>query len=539
VRLLKKYNTKRLRSGNVKPQALTVEKPSLRNALDAWKPALTSGDIVNKRTKTTTEGRTRDLYMTSGLVAGLVKSKQDNIVGARYVLQLQPDYKELGIDASVAMNWASKIESRFAAFAENPDCYIDAQRRRTFTDFLRESVATVELQGEVVLIRQAKPSPYGFTCFTTVEPERVCNPNNVMDDTRLPNGNKVRQGVEYDSFGEPIAYHILKAHQSENGAREWQRIMRVSNTGYIQVIHLFIPKYPDQTRGFSDLTPVVKTIKMLDEQQHLELQMSQVQTAYAFYLKTQGGTAAAKDLLGFGDDGDVDAKLQSCLSEMELRHTAYNGSISIDGVRIPTLLPGDELGTVSPKNQPNNHEQLKRSLENEIARAVSISREQLTGDFNGTSYSAARASMSMSWEATLATRNLIVNKIASTIFRLWFDEQVLRGLIDTPVPYTPSNDFASIRTYDALTKCNWIGSGRIVIDEYKQAKANTERVANLQTSLQEVLKENGTDMETVINSLVSQREALLAQNLPLPDYLKNEIVDKIQQLPDPLLETDE
>jgi lambda family phage portal protein len=522
----------------LKPQALAINRPKLNDALTAWQPSLRSGDLTIKRNKITTEGRTRDLYMTSGLVAGLVKSHQDNIVGSRYTLQLQPNYKALGIDASEAMRWANGIEQDFLAWAENPDCYIDVQRRRTFTDFLREAVATYVLQGEVFVVRQTKPSPYGFTCFTTVEPERVCNPSNLQDDAKLLNGNKVRQGVEYSGAGEAVAYHILQSHQSEQSNKVWERFQRVSNNGFVQVIHLYTAKYADQTRGFSDLTPVVKALKMLDEQQHLELQMSQVQTAYAMYLKTAGGTAAAKDLLGFGDVTDpLEQQLEAAATALDTRHTAYDGAISIDGVRVPVLLPGDEINTVSPHNQPNNHEQLKRGLLNEVAKAAGISYEQLTGDFTGTSYSSARASMSMSWEATLANRSLIVNKLANTIFRLWFDEQVLRDLIQTPVEYYPANDYQSIRTYDALTRANWIGSGRTVIDDYKQAKANTEKVNNLQGSLQDVLKENGTDLESVINAQIAQREALLAAGLPLPTYLmpQEPISITTPLAPDPLL----
>ncbi len=505
---------------NQKINALTINKPSVRDALGSWRPSLKSADHVITAARRAADGRARDLFMTSGLVFGVVKSQQDNLVGSKYVLQLQPNYKALGVEAAIAMRWANAVEQDFMAWAENPDCYIDSQRRRTLTEFLREAVASYMLQGEVFLMRQAKPSPYGYLCFTTIEPERVCNPNGVQDDTVMSNGNKVRQGIEYTGYGEAVAYYVLKSHPSESANREWQRIQKYSNAGFLQLQHLYISTYPDQTRGFSPIVPVLKQIKMLDLQQELELQMSHLQTSHAMYLKTAGGTAAAKDLLGFGADATVEEQqLEAAIAAFDVRHTAYDGAISIDGVKVPVLLPGDEIGTVSPHNQPNNHAQLKRDLQNEISRALSISREQLTGDFSGTSYSSARAAMSMSWEGTLSNRRMILDKMASSIFRLWFDEGVLRGFVTPLVEYFPDNQVLNLITYDNLTKCSWIGSGRIVIDDYKQAKANTEKINTAQGSLQDVLKENGTDLETQINSMIAHREALLQAGLPLPAHL--------------------
>ena len=107
------------------------------------------------------------------------------------------------------------------------------------------------------------------------------------------------------------------------------------------------------------------------------------------------------------------------------------------------------------------------------------------------------------------------------MFRLWFDEAVVRGAIPLPegVTYWPDNSAEMGKKFSWLTKCNWIGSGRIVIDEFKQAKANETMMGTGQASQQDVLAEQGTDIETLLDSNVRTREMYLERGLPLPEYL--------------------
>ena len=130
--------------------------------LACWTPQLTSADRAMLPEKAQAEGRARDLVRNNGFARGAVQSQKDRVIGAAYKLQLQPVYKLLGITASVAAAWASQVEVAFHAWADDPDCWIDAQRKRTFAQLLRESVATEMVQGECFVLRQWRGSPVGW-----------------------------------------------------------------------------------------------------------------------------------------------------------------------------------------------------------------------------------------------------------------------------------------------------------------------------------------------------------------------------------------
>lgn len=519
--------------GLSKPGAVSYKAADRFSAeLGCWQPPLVSADKAMLPEKGTAEGRVRDLVRNNGYARGAVQNQKDRIVGSRYKLQLTPVAKQLGIDPNVAAEWASGVEIAFETWANDPDCWIDAQRKRTFTQILRECVATEMIQGEAFVVRQWRPSPSGFaTCFQTVEPERISTPDqgqsiwSATGETIAPNGNRIRAGIEMDSFGAEVAVHIRTQHPNDVGlnlsapAGKWDRITVLNQYGWRQVIHMFDPEQPDQTRGFGAMVSTLQKMKMGDMQEDLELQLNQLSTAFAMYVKSPLGRARAQEIMGSGDFNSFAGMCQELIQAQD----AYYGDrgVSINGVKIPFLFPDDEIAVLQSHNQPANHEQFKEGLNRQNARGAGMSYEEWTGDFSKTNYSSGRLSMQLAWQYVLAKRISTVDKLATHIFRLWFDEAIVKGAITPPpgVEYWPDNSTAMGQKFAALTRCSWIGAGKVVVDENKQANANETKLSTYQTDLADVLAENGTDLESMLDTNVRVRQMFIERGLPLPPYL--------------------
>lgn len=516
--------------GTPKPQAASYKaSDTLSKELKCWTPQLTSADRAMLPEKASAEGRARDMVRNNGYARGAVQNQKDRIVGPYYKLQLQPLYKLLGITADEAFKWSGEVEVAFHAYADDPDCWIDAARKRTFSQIIRQAVATEFVQGEAVEIRRWRPSPVGYaTCFQSIAPERVSTPTiaglpQLSQEAQLDNGNRVRAGVELDGFGAEVALHIAVSHPRDVGGatkeQKWDRVTIFNEFGWRQVIHLFDPEESDQTRGFSAMASTLQKLKMMDMQEDLELQLSQLSTAFAMYLKTPGGAKRAEEIMGVEDESAKLKFMQMCMAAQE----AFYGSegVRINGVQIPALYPEDEIGVLQPHNQANNHEQFKDGLMRQNARGWGMSSEEATGDFSKTSYSSARAAMQIAWQYVLAKRAAIADKMASHIFRLWFDEAIVRGTIKPPpgVVYWPDRSAQMARVFSWLTSCTWLGAGKIVIDELKQAKANEVGLATNQFSLQDIHAEGGTDTEHVLDQAVRAKVMFEERGLPLPEYL--------------------
>jgi len=67
-------------------------------------------------------------------------------------------------------------------------------------------------------------------------------------------------GIEYDPFGNPAAYHVLKAHPGSGtgaGAFDYNRVPAES------VIHWFRTDRPGQRRGLPDIMPALPLFAQL------------------------------------------------------------------------------------------------------------------------------------------------------------------------------------------------------------------------------------------------------------------------------------
>jgi lambda family phage portal protein len=463
--------------------------------LASWRPKLQSADADMLDNKEVAEARTIDLVRNNGIASGAVQSRKDRVVGAKFRLILAPDYRTLGLDRAMLREWARLIEGEYSAWADDPSCFADAQRKRTVTEILRDSEATRFMQGESFLTREWRfmpfnESPYG-TCFAMVEPERVSNP-------MLADAEKIRAGIEFDSYGAATAFHIRTRHPEDFSRstlggdidpNQWQRITKYNRFGWLQVIHNFEQQRSSQTRGFSSFASVVKRLKMLDRQENIQLELSIIAASLAIVIESQFGPNSAHEALGASGIGQL-AEYVGAQSSFK-----KNSPVLFDGVKIPHLFPGEKLNVSRAEPPGDQFAAFQEAMLRHTARGLNTSYESLSGDYSKTSYSSARAAMAESWASVLASREFGPARNATHIFRLWLREGIVRGLLPLP-PGVKLEDF--LGRMGLFSRCGWLGAGRIPIDELKNARANKLQLETNQTTLASIAADAGMDWEEML-----------------------------------------
>lgn len=463
--------------------------------LASWRPRLQSADADMLDNKEVAEARTIDLVRNNGIASGAVQSRKDHVVGSKFRLVLSPDYRTLGLDRSMLREWARTIEGEFSAWADDPSCFVDAQRKRTMTEMLRDAEACRFMQGESFLTREWRfmpfnEQPYG-TCFALHEPERVSTPP-------IADLKKIRAGIEIDSFGAATAYHFRTRHPddfSESTAggdldpNQWQRISKYNRFGWLQVIHKFEQQRANQTRGFSTFASVVKRLKMLDRQENVQLELSIIAASLAIVIESQFGPNSAMEALGSSGIGQI--------AEFVGAQAAFkkNSPVLFDGVKIPHLFPGEKLNVSRAEPPGDQFAVFQEAMLRHTARGLNTSYESLSGDFSKTSYSSARAAMAESWHAVLSSREFGPSRNATQMFRLWLKEGIVRGLLPLPGG-VELQEFLS--RMGVFARCAWLGSGRIPIDELKSARSNKIQLDNNQTTLALIAADAGIDWEEIL-----------------------------------------
>lgn len=444
--------------------------------LASWKASSQSIDSALLPTFDTANARASDLARNHGYGKSGVQLHIDHIVGNQFKLVYKPNYRVLGITPEQAREFAKDVEARFTDWAEDPDCYIDAERKRTFTMLMREGAGTHCKTGEItskVEVIRGRGTPY-LTSIKTVNYARVCNPNGVMDSQRL------RAGVRMNRHGAAVGYYVRKGYLSDyfwgnRDVNKWVYVPRYLPWGRQQFLHYFEPEDADQTRGVNNMLAAMSKMKMLEKFQSTTLQNAIINAMYAAVVESDMPSDEIFRALNGNESTNNLSKFMNLKSEW---HDQTN--ITLNGSKIAHLLPNEKLkmmGVNSPNASLNDFES---GIVRYMAASLGVSYEQLAKDFSKTNYSSARASILESYRYFMGKRATIIARYATSVFALWLEEAVNIGKVTLP----GGGNFYDNKS--AWTRSSWIGAGRSQIDGLKEVK---EAVLRIESGLSTYEKE--------------------------------------------------
>lgn len=435
--------------------------------------------------KTHVDGAAEALYHTNGWAAGFVNLEMDRLVGSTYRLQSRPDDVLLEETPAVIAEFASQIEREWELYSGGSNCFIDAARRRNFTQMLREAVRSEVLYGEVFVVRQWRASLSGYsTCFQLISPARISNPNLTMNTATL------RNGVELNKYGEPTAYWIRSRHPGDPNLTgkldTWDRVARYNRFGVEQVIHVTDQLEADQTRAVSRFAPIVNDLQRLDNYERAEEEAALLGAIFTLAITSEFGQQSAFDTLG----------LDAMKKNMELQAAFHEGkSINFQGTKIPHLFPGEKIESIKNEHPNAAYKDHRNAVLGRIARGSSCSFEEFTGDWTQTTYSSGRASVDVADRSVRAKRANFVDRLANKMFGLWLYEALLKRTVTAIEPQKLLDNW---RYFYAASMTKWVGPPRIVVDPKKNAEANEVRLRNGTLTLADACAEEGSDWEDVL-----------------------------------------
>lgn len=472
-----------------------------------WMPSMTTPDIMINRDKEIIDARGRDRMMNDGYILGALNSHKDNIVGAHYRLNAQPDYQHLKLSEQWAEEFQDEVESKFSLSSESFSNWLDASGVSTFTGLIRLGLASFFYSGEILATAEwirDKSRPFN-TAIQLIIPDRLSNPMNA-DDTET-----MRRGVEKDSMGKPIAYHIRVAHDSEyysyGKQQQWKRVVAKKPWGRTQVIHIFEPFMVEQSRGISAMVSVLKQMKMTQKFSDIVLQQAVLDASYAMAIESELPPEAVYQHMGYNEN----SSLKNSLNHLQMMETYFaNGKgLRVDGVKIPVLPPGTKMSVVTPGKTAGVGEAFEASLLSHIAAPLGLSREQFTHDYTKTNFASARAAMNETFKYMNSIKAMITDKFASIIYSLWLEEMINSKKI-TSMPRNAPNFYDGLNK-ESYSACSWIGPSRSHMDENKAASAAIDRLNNNLSTYEEECGALGKDYRKTFKQI--KREISLAKEL--------------------------
>lgn len=459
-----------------------------------WIPPQASPDKELLDELGTLVGRQRDLVRNHGVATGGIQTLVDNVVGTGYRLQASPDAKALGWTPEKARAWARDVESKWRTYANSQE--FDASRQLNFDSMTRLVFRTTMVSGEALALPMwlNRPGAKYRTCMMMVDPDRLMSPYGMSDD-------KIRGGIEIGTYGEPLAYWILKKHPNDIfgvnfAANEFDRIPARNRFGRLKVLHVHEKERTGQTRGKPIMSSIISDFKMLDHYQRNELKAAVVNSLVAAFVESPMGPEQLLEM--FGGAAEPGKAYLNDRAQWEAQ---------LQGGAIIPMYPGDKLSAFTPGRPSAVYKDFLEIKFREAGVGIGLPYELFMKDFSKTNYSSARAALLEAWRTFKSSRKWMTSYWCQPNYELWFEEAVARGEIEAP-------KFDELRAY--YLRAQWIGDGSGQIDPTKETLAAEKRIQIGISSLAHECAEHGRDWEEVMEQRAAEAARAKELGLPMP-----------------------
>lgn len=454
--------------------------------LQGWNPRLRFGGGLSRGDADLILGRARDLDENNGWINGGLDRRVESVIGGQIKLSAQPVYSLLNRDIDWRMKWARDVQARYRVWANDIERRCDARQTLSFGAMAKLAYLTYVRDGEAAAeIRDDERGLSNTTNVLLIAPERVSHPT----DRGLMEGPLLRNGIEYDANGAPIAYYVSSQHQADptpnKGRLTWERIPAKGPTGRAKFVHVFSPRRVEQMRGISRLAEAMVPSKMVDRVDRAEVAAALKSAIHSFFIKSPGTTDELEEALAPGSDtsegwiGDY----------LDFRQ---NKPVDVDYANVVHLFPGEDVVTPERTSPNSNYPDFVRFVLQKIAGSLGLSYQQLSGDWTSVNYSSARALLNEMWRSFLEDRHFFTQAFLTPIYAAWLEVEVANG--DIKIPGGPISFY---KNKTALCMADWIGPGRGHIDPLKEASAANLNTAAGRASTIRYILEEGNDPDDV------------------------------------------
>ena len=448
--------------------------------------------------------RARMLYMAAPIATSAIKTNRTNVVGVGLKLKSRIDREVLGLTPEQAEAWQKTTEREFALWAENKRA-CDATGMNNFYGLQQLALISWLLSGDCIgVLKQYEVNrllPYALRVHL-IESDRIATPGGYGTGTSInyttgknpDTGHTVYDGVEVDSNGMVVAYHIRSTYPFELGAQttSWARVLAYQeNTGLPNVVHVMDSERPDQYRGVSYLAQVIEPLLQLRRYTESELMAAVIESFFTAFIKTEAPT----DDMPFNQvEDDPPGELRG------------PNEYSMGPGQINVMEPGEDVTFANPTRPAGGFDAFVKSICSQIGAALEIPADLLLKAFNA-SYSASRAALLEAWKAFKMRREWLADDFCRPIYAVWMSEAVARGRIYAPGFFTNP----AIRA--AYLGSEWLGPSQGQLDPVKEITAEILACSEgFSTHEQSTIRLNGGQWDSNVEQLQRENEKLEGQS---------------------------
>lgn len=397
---------------------------------DSWYTPSSSANTETNAALSTLRNRSRDLIRNNPYAQRGVSLLESNVVGRGILPHILDD----------------RLMAAWKEWAETPAC--DAEGKINFYDMQALAARAIVESGEVLIRKRVMQGGTLPLRLQLLESDFIAK--DIDQALPVASGNQIIQGVEIDSFGRRIAYHLYEGHPGSTGIESARGYGKINRVPADQIIHAYKMQRPGQLRGVPWLAPVMIRLRDLDEYEDAQLVRQKIAACFSVFIK------------------------DSIESDNDFTDAAKELASKVEPGLIEMLPPGKDVTFASPPGVEGYNDYLRAHL-HAIAVGLGISYEALTGDLSQVNFSSARMGW-LEFQRNIENfRNHILNPQVNNVAFDWFtDAAIIAGI-----------------TQQKPTRPRWTAPRRDMIDPAKEINAMKTAVRNGFVSWSDVVRENG------------------------------------------------
>jgi len=432
-----------------------------------WSAWLTTGNYEIFHAHRVVKARVRDLERNNPHVKSFLRELKANVLGFHGIKLGAKVPNQKGPNLNAKLNKSILDGWRDFRSIQNYEV------RQLFSglEIDKQILQRLAVDGEVLIqfIRgPAAGNKFNF-CVQVLE----CDFLDIFYNSQLGN-NRVTMGVEVNSFGRPVAYHIIDYPQTDMFAQNQQAPRK--SVPARDIIHVFIPDRLTQVRGMSWFASNAVDLRTLDLFEQYTLIAQRCFASKMGVIETAPG-AQPYEGQGIAPTGETISELQAGIIE-----------------EMPF---GKTLKFFDPQVPGASYGEFRKQHLRKISAGLGIVYNSLASDFESYNYSSARAAKDIEVEWWRELQRFYADHVLSRIFAEWLPYAILSDQLNG----------ASITQVDQIIKnIEWNPRGFAYVDPTKEVQSSLNSIDGGLTSRRRELAERGIDYESFLDELERDKE---------------------------------
>lgn len=441
-----------------------------------WAMSILSPDQELRTDLRILRGRARELVRNNDYARRFMHLVVANVVGPKGIT-LQPDVRTPRGKEDENAN--EILRAGWADWGRKGNCSVDGMS--TWQDLQVLIAKTWATDGEVLIRLWRGKGSHGLQV-------QMLDVDQLWLDTTLTsfNGNQVRMGVEIDTFGKPLAYHITRIHPSEGGGIQALRIP--AN----EIIHAFVPTRPGQSRGLPPMHTAMKSLNMNDGYQEAELVAARIGAATIGTIESDFGETYEGEgrLASYQDPNNLDpGNAQAPMPPV----------LSGEPGTWQALPPGYQAKLHKAEHPTTAYAAFQKAILRSVASGLGVSYNGLANDLEGVNFSSIRQGVLDERDQWKMLQAWAVDHICQPIYEAWLEMAVLSGRLQLPVL---SGDLSRYMTP------RWRPRRWSWVDPLKDSSAADLDVSKGFRTYEDIAADQGRDWEEVFEQAAKEKKRM-------------------------------